>query len=364
MSQLPPTNYEKRRGMYKEIESFISPGFLYKKIKIDGINLCVRSMLPRDFFLIKTRSNDNDTNWSKWAVAHTIWMVDGVSVLGDVNFPVKIYNDLLKNLRPSHIKKMLNIQMELNKEMDKNMERTKTYCLEDMSRNIWKQLRGLQLNSPMVTGIPGTENLGLNIIQRIWLIHNNFRDDLEGSKISWDHAKFVASSMNPKGVKSINSKEKNREISEEEKNQEMFDNEYYKYVGLIKDDGILPDGTKIIRKVKSVNELVDEYKNWVDGKLDEHDIAVLEYKESIIRQNYENAISFVDDIESEHNQKITAYDYRQIKDIVVDKIPGLITVHSNDPFDRVPLNGSSIQKQKMGNIQEAVASRKTVLTKK
>jgi len=375
--KLPQTSYEQRvKLLYKDMGDLISPGFLTTDIEISEVRLSFRSFLPRDIYFLLRRSSIKNQEWMKWVIAHSTWMVDGFSIMEDVNAPVYIY-EYLSNLGPPAIKKLFYIQSLMTKRMEESIDLIKFYSMESVSRQIWKQNNGVPLNSPLITGIPGTEHLGLNIIQRMWTIYNHYQDKADSSREAWSNSKFVASSMNPKGVKKLEDREKAREGREEEVKQEKLDRAFYQKMGLVKDDGTLGDGRKLFNLVKSVDDLVSEYKNWVDGNLDEHDKVIMKYKESL-REKYEadearysnRKIELSDD---DSDQKIVSLDMDQMRKLMAEREtnPNLVKVYEGDSMSKsiygkhIKSDTSSIPNTSMGDsLQEKIKARNPRFNKK
>jgi hypothetical protein len=127
----------------------------------------------------------------------------------------------------------------------------------------------------------------MNYAQRMWLAYNQVEDMRNQEHAVWQHAKFIASAHNPKGVRLVELKEKNRNQQENHRRQDVLDRFYYKSIGVLDEEDRLVDGRPIAKASKSVEELADEFHRWVKGDQDEHDRIVEGYKRAILERHHQ-----------------------------------------------------------------------------
>lgn len=276
--QLPPCSYEQRAEFYHDVEKLINPGFLTANVVVEGVRLSFRTLFHGDHFLMNGRCDGSNRDWLLWSVAHSTWMVDGQVILGDANSPLELY-DFYGGLHKSALHKLVHLQYSLNRKLNSSVDTIRIYNEEDVSRYVWKQQGKVPVNSPLATGIPGTELLGMNPVQKMWVMYNDSQDKRDIDRGMWDNSKFLASAFNQKGMKAVEQRSKTRDETDEKLKQDRFDEFFYGKVGLAEDGK-----SKTARSIKSIPDLVNEYKDWVEGNLDHHDLVVEKYKESLVSE--------------------------------------------------------------------------------
>jgi len=278
---LPETTPQQRMPMYEDISDLITVGFLSLPVQIGELTLNLRSFNDGDLYLLRQRIAFSDSeDFHRWLVATSIWMVDGVVLLSDINAARTCFK-VLQDLRPTHLKRLVHALNMLTEKQRQCYDLSEAFCQENFSRYLWRQTGGVY-PSPNYNGLP-TSNLGMNAIQRIWLAHNRIEDIREQADNDWANAKMVASATSPKGVEQLTQKEKALRETEKTRKQEMFDRLYYKWLGFLKDDGTTTvSDTPVFRQASTADELAEEMRKWVSGELDFHDQVVAEYKRKAI----------------------------------------------------------------------------------
>ena len=278
---LPRTTPEQRAPFYEDVETLILNGFLSHSLRLKDISISLRSLGPGDVMLLKARAASGlDEDWKVWTVASAIWMLDGYCLLDEVHATPRLAK-LVRQL-PKHLREVLfSLVTGLFSRQGLALESTEAYCYESLSRFRWRSSGGHLPN--MHSGIYGMDRLGTNYVQRMWTFFNRVEDTQLEDENLWEGFKLVTSSMSPKGVKKIDSHDKERKKAEHEHRQKVMDRHFYIRMGIIKDQ---VDGGTNARPLlgggsKSADELVDEMKRWVTGEEDWHDQVVTEYKRKV-----------------------------------------------------------------------------------
>lgn len=275
--------FQQRQLFYTDVEKLISPGFLSRKVTVNGVRLCMRSLYPSDIFLIRNWA-DSSYDWKVWTVANSIWMVDGHICL-DRHVP-PVLSEFLYRLPKPVLNRLFNIELGLFKRTKKAEKALGAYVLEDVSRQKWAFAGKSNPIRDSFLGIQGVESLGPNYVQQVWSAWNQAEDQKEKDLYEWALTKTVVSAQNPKGARKLNAKDKMREEREEKKRQFALDEFYYQARGIIDENGFTlgPDGQPRQVRMKTAStpqELSDEFRRWVAGEDDWHDRIVREYKERI-----------------------------------------------------------------------------------
>jgi len=287
---LPPTTAEQRKIHYSDVEALLNPGFLSHAITVRGTRFCLRTLSPGDLFLLRNRANGlSDKEWQRWAIASCIWMVDGYNLLGEGNHVPRLYR-MVRRL-PSRAHRILyNTILGLFSRAEKAAEGVESYIYEDAARSKWRMMGRTEF--PHHLGVPGAVGLGVNFIQQIWMAFNMVEDDKQTADQQWEGFKLVASTQAPKGIQKIDTKDKQRHREEQARRQSVMDRFYYYRVGKVDREGYLKDKNRdligaVIHQPKSPDQLSDEYRRWVDGDMDQHDMIVESYKNQIMARRAE-----------------------------------------------------------------------------
>jgi hypothetical protein len=125
---------------------------------------------------------------------------------------------------------------------------------------------------PSLTGVAGTQLLGLNTYQKFWMATNSYEDLRIQREIDWDYAKFIGSCSNPKGVQKVDNSDKARRKAEEEERE------------LIRRGGIR-DGDTIRIAANSVDDLMHQMEQTMKGEKDWHDNTIDDHEKKL-REDY------------------------------------------------------------------------------
>lgn len=281
-----------RRALYTDVEDLLFTGFLSHKVRIADCDLSLRSLSPGDTFLLRHRvgSRGSERNWKVWMVAASIWMVDGMNLLPYPHAVNSVYSTVASLPTPT-LNILFSLTMGLFTRMGNALRRTESYCYEPYSRANWR-LAGRRVPShTSFNGIPGGENLGANHIQRMWVAFNLAEDDRLQHIQEWQSAKLGASANNPKGVKKLNAADDRLRTQEEDRRHRVIMRMLFDLIygeGVEEEAGemaVLVQGQPVVvPRVKwatTPDELAEQFRAWVAGDKDWHDIVVDTYKERI-----------------------------------------------------------------------------------
>ncbi len=139
------------------------------------------------------------------------------------------------------------------------------------------------IHSVLSTGIPGTDELGMNYSQQTWTALNRVQDRRDEVEKDWSHAKFIGSCMS-KGVRSIDERDRSRVEQErtdlEDKRMKILYNYLNRTSGTAEplQKVQLPDGRMATVEKKfqadSVEELADQLSAALSGEKDHHDLVI------------------------------------------------------------------------------------------
>lgn len=272
--RLPPTTPEQRSTIYGDVRAMLVPGFIGTSIRIDDTSLALRTLSPKEFLLLRYRA-EGAKEYQTWAIAMSIWMVDG-QIVGQHQEALRLIHQKVQSWSGAALNHIYQILNQLTRRWFATRDVLEAYFYERESRDLWVvEGRSLVENSFGVTG--------LNEIQRAWIAFNRIEDDWETWKQQWSLAKFMVNPHAPKGITRINDKDREREREMEARRSAIRDRVYYETIGVIPklDAKARQQAAKTIKKAETFEELEEEMKNWVEGIRDDHDTIIDGIKERI-----------------------------------------------------------------------------------
>jgi hypothetical protein len=263
------TTPEQRTSIYTDVRQMLRPGFLAHPLDVNGSRLVLRSLNDDDWTLLQYRASGvSDIGWQRWAIAASIWMVDGQVVLGDESTLSRLH-EMCCVMPRSMLDDVYSVFTGLLKRVTEAARRAEAFLYENESRFMWRS-EGSR--------IVGRDSTGLNAVQKLWLYFNETEDDHEHNQYLWDLAKFQIGPHAPKGVKKIVAQDRQSSQSLRRKRQSVLDRIYYEASGLIpREDRVKKKEKKRAQEfwqAESEEELRDEMRKWVQGIKDRHDLVV------------------------------------------------------------------------------------------
>ena len=279
--RLHRTTPEQRANIYGDVRELIMPGFLAHPVSINGARFVLRTLDASEWHLLRYRTHGAKIQEFKaWAIAVSIWMVEGVVVSSDED---NLYDlsQLCLSLPTSILEDLFGILGGLRRRMSTAAERAEAFCYESESRNLWRSEGGSFFNPSNHRG----GSRPRNPIATLWVYFNQAEDEWEEKTYAWDLAKFIAGPHVPKGIKKLDSKDKKHAADLRDRRQRIMDRVYYEAKGIVRKQKDLPlqrKGTFLeYREAHTEEELQDEMKRWVAGIKDEHDLVIDDVKARI-----------------------------------------------------------------------------------
>ncbi len=274
--ELPPEIPEVNPEIYKDVEPLLFRGFLHVGAEINGVSFVFKSMNHHEFEMLGLMAPTDSTRkgiqkFYAHFLAHGVFMVDGVNVLSDRerHFPeiVKLFESLSEGVNNKIIRHL----SEINRRSNRAVILTEAFAIETVSRLRWAQTRGTDLTSMAVTGIQGTQELGMNWAQLTWRAVNHYEDLREQAEREWENAKFVASAMAGKGMSRVHSQDKRRRKREREERIERRDK--ILRFALLGEPMEKQKGAPVL-VARTVEELQNQLEKDLKGEKDWHDMVV------------------------------------------------------------------------------------------
>ena len=273
--------------MYQDVRKLLRPGFLAHPVTVNGCPMSLRTLSQDEMFLLEHRAqNPFSKDWQNWAIASSVWMLEGQVTIGDPSVQHFIY-ERIKGLPNAFREDLFSVFAGLMNRVQVASERLEAFMYEDESRYLWSSEGKEMLKRPPFLGAPV---LGLNGLQKTWVAFNRFEDKRGERKYWWGLSKFIVQPHAPKGITKLNNSEKKEEEEEDSRRQRVMDITYWKYMGVTLDrqeeKRLLRDPSAVLQ-AETAEDLHTEMANWVAGKKDFHDNAV-DFVKAKIKADVEN----------------------------------------------------------------------------
>jgi hypothetical protein len=286
-----PQEPEVNPEVYKDVEPMLYRGFLTVSAEINGVFFVFKSLNHHEFELLRFsgmfRDKEVTKNFWDTFLAYGIFMVDGSNILSDRERWIPKLADTFSELPKEAKAKIVRHISEINRRSSTAVVLTEAYAMESVSRYRWMQLKGLDLTTPAVTGIEGTQRLGLNWAQQLWRALNLAEDRNEQHERDWENAKFIGSCFAGKGISRVYNQDTDRRRKEKEERISRKDKLLRENVlgeKVPEKTAVLPGA--VIMAPRTVEELADQLEKDLRGDQDWHDKVVAEH-ERRVREQYQ-----------------------------------------------------------------------------
>lgn len=265
-------------NIYDDLENILFRGFLTHGFVYNDIPYRFKSLTEPEFTYINDKwfhITDIETKF-KYFLAFSVLEINTENLL-----PYRHENEFVTEMLgmitswPQEfyfkVSKLIDIFRERQSYSSKLLE---AYTYTDESRMLWANYKGMFLNSPEITGYPGTNIFPLGSLQKSWVYINYLEDLRIRSEQLNDMGRVAGSAANPEGMKDYNSKETNR------RNQlKLYREQVKQNAGYATSEDF--SGTM------SSEELVEQLHRAQRGEKDEHDLMVEKYELNLKRQQLE-----------------------------------------------------------------------------
>lgn len=280
---LIPKAPEVNQEVYRDVAPMLFRGFLSVSATISGVPFVFKSLNQHEFDMIHLMGGGADEQapgfWDLF-LAHGVFLIGGQNVLVERQRWMPKIANTFRDMLPAAKAKVIRHLSELNHRAANATTLTEAYMMETYSRYRWAQFHGLNLSCTSVTGIAGTETLGLNWAQLTWRALNYYEDQGAVYEREWDNAKFIGSCSAGKGMQRIYNKDHDRHRTEAEDRIARKD-KILRHVleGRPMDDGTTLRNGQIVEVAQTVEQLADQLDRSLRGEQDWHDRVVAEHEQ-------------------------------------------------------------------------------------
>jgi hypothetical protein len=285
----PPKEPEVNPVVYRDVESLLFRGFLILPGEINGVQFVFKSINHHEFDHLQWASGlwvggKSIERYYSMFISYGVFMVDGQNILPERDRWVPEIVEMFLGLSPEARSKIINYLSEVNQKASGAVTLTEAYQMELNSRFRWAQHKGLDLSSPMCTGVEGSDKLGLNYAQLVWRALNYYDDLRESAEREWDNAKFIGSCFAGKEIRKIYNQDKDRRQKEREERVKRRDQLIRQVVLRESPEETEKKGRYVMNVARSVEELAGQLEKDLRGEKDWHDEVVAKEEERIRRQ--------------------------------------------------------------------------------
>jgi hypothetical protein len=298
-----PESYKKvDESVWEDLETYLYTGFLSSPAIVAGKSIVFKTLNHLEIRNISFLKPMNSAPPEARAVfraafiAHSIFMIDGQNALHERPRHITRLIKIITRLQPSIQDKILENLAALNQKASRLHPLTEVYVHENRSRYHWLHLQSIPIHTPLATGLPGTEELGMNYCQQTWTVINRLLDRKDEAERDWSNSKFIGSCFNSKGVRSIDERDRGRKEKERVDQEERKMTVLYRYLNRTAGENDEPPSTiqlpdKRMATVEkrfradSAEELAEQLSAALSGEKDHHDLIV-EAHEQKLRERF------------------------------------------------------------------------------
>jgi len=256
--EVPEAFKKVNEEVWEELENYLFTGFLSSSASILKETFIFKTLNHTEIrnieFMKPFRSSvpEAKDRFRTAFIAHSVFMIDGENFLHDRPRHFRKLMKLISRIPTNLQQKIINNLASLNSKASRLYPLTEVYVHENRSRFKWMQYSNLAINSQSVTGIPGTDEIGISHCQSAWVAMNKIIDRRDQIERDWGNAKFIGSCFAGKGVRSIDERDKTRLERERQELDDLKIKVLYNYLN--KTEGqkdapqitVLPDGRRVV----------------------------------------------------------------------------------------------------------------------
>lgn len=292
--------------LFRDVEPMLFRGFVYTPAVINDVVFVFKSLNHHEFerigFHSGTRGSGHAVTQRHYSLflAYGVYMVDGVNVLVSRDEWLTELATFFAELNEVARRKVIYELSEINRRAAQAVILTEAFAMEIMSRLRWAQVRGLDLTSIGISGIEGTQQLGMNWAQLTWRALNYYEDLKEVAEREWENAKFVASSMAGKGMSKVHAQDKRRR--EEELEARIDRRDRILRLALLGEAAEKEGPGYTMQVARTVEELADQLERDLRGERDWHDEVVAAH-EARVRQERDTRIERLRQLQADYEDR-------------------------------------------------------------
>lgn len=288
--------------VWTDLEAYLYQGFLTSSAHIVGKTFVFKTINHHELRYIsylrpmRTAPSEAQELHRAALISHSVFMVDGENLLPDRHRKTARLIKLVSRLPSGAQDSIVEALAALNEKASLLRPLVEVFVHETRSRFRWMHSSGTAVHSPANTGVPGTDEVGMNYCQQSWVALNRLLDVKEQMERDWTNAKFVGSCFAGKGVRAVDEKDRARAARERSEQDDLKMKVLHAYLNrtpgeMREPEVFLPDGRKAVVvgrfRADSAQELADQMEAALNQEKDHHDL-VIEAKMRQVRERSES----------------------------------------------------------------------------
>jgi hypothetical protein len=301
--RVPDSALSTDETVWEELEEYLFTGFLISSATIQNQHFIFKTLNQSELRLInflkppKSPKFLNSPEFKAAFIAYSVFYVNGRNAIFErpkhidkliktfLKFPASLTDKIIENLSALNSKAMRLFPL------------VEPYSYESRSRYKWLQVRQSMINDQSISGIPGTNELGINQCQNAWVALNNILDNKEKVEADWANAKFIGGCFVGKGMRSVEDRDRSRlereRTEREELKMKVLKNYLNRVVGEEKytEQISLPDGrtAEVVGRFRAetAEDLAKQLTSALNNEKDFHDIAVENHRRQMVQRSLE-----------------------------------------------------------------------------
>jgi hypothetical protein len=265
-----------KQEAYGVLADLIYKGFLTAELDIDGKLFVFKTVNEKELDLIKMYSgrperSDYSVRFNKYFLLFSLFMIEDKNILLNREKYLEEITGFFQSLPKILSQKITANLGDLRNVSYASLQYLEGFIYTTPSRNTWKSLNNLSPGASSFTGIPGTDQLGMNIHQESWVMINRFLDSEETYNREFNLALMIASSSNPKGARHIRNQHETQTKNSEDRRKKLAE------IGSMDDVNKKWSSEGWAVPVDTAEELVAELNRQISGVKDQHDVYMDKY---------------------------------------------------------------------------------------
>jgi hypothetical protein len=301
-----PKEPEVNPAIYRDVEPLLFRGFLSVGAEINDVLFVFKSLNQHEFEMLRLSGGIFGQNvppkfWDIF-LAYGVFMVDGVNILSERDRYIPKITAMFAGLSREAKQRVIRHVSEINRRANNAVVLTEAYFTESYSRFRWAQVRGMDLTSTAVTGVYGTERLGMNWAQQAWRALNYYEDRNEEIDRDWENAKFIGSCMVGKGIQKVYAQDVERRRKDHDDRLARKDKILRQVVlGESMSEKAQNQNGAVMISARTADELAEQVQKDLRGEKDWHD-EVVEAQERRIKDSMQAQRSHFEVLSKAHEE--------------------------------------------------------------
>ena len=260
---------------YNPLEKMLYRGFLTSEVEVGGVPIVLKTLNQNEVDLCDLHAFSLSGTWedaAAYSLAYSTLFLNHVNVLPSRHDWIPTLAAAYRDMPSSVLISLLVVANNLNEKASASLRNVQGYAYGPASRQMWYMLKGTNLCDPMITGVTGTDTIGLNMHQRLWAYFNHSEDEDTQYLQMYSLTKFIVSPHAPKDVKRIDGEDKKRMRTREGRRKALYEGA---------DPNLVTEDNQIRISDETAEELLEQMERTVRGEKDFHDMVIEEHRKKV-----------------------------------------------------------------------------------